>query len=173
MEKSKCLSGSINLSCPHIPVALFPSSHLNCILNVISYALSPVQSTSVARGCWFVTCLAWGSASLGHSHSPEPKPTGKLINTQAPYKGLVLDSLAQPHICLCLCLRSPLHPHTPGKNYSQHVWRNTLPRVTRAGKTGKAQALIKKAEQQSWIVQFQAGLRLWVIRLQVECIIFW
>lgn len=127
---------------PCAPVALFSSSHLNYILKVISYAFSPVQSTSVACGCWFVTCLAWGSASLGHSHSPELRPTGKLINTQAPYKGLVLSSMAQPHICLCLGPRSPLHPHTPGKNYSKHVWRNTLPRVTQAGNTGKTQALI-------------------------------
>lgn len=64
------------------------------VLKVISYAFSLVQSTSVARGCWFVTCLAWGSASLGHSHSPELRPTGKLINSQPPYKGLVLSSLA-------------------------------------------------------------------------------
>lgn len=59
-------------------------------------------SYAFACGCCFVTCLAWGSASLGHSHSPELKSTEKLINTQAPYKGLVLNSLAQPHICICL-----------------------------------------------------------------------
>lgn len=82
----------------------------NCILKVISYSFSLVQSTSVARGCWCVTCLGWGSASLGHSHSPELRPTGKLINTQASCNGLVLSSPAQPHICLCLGPRSPYIP---------------------------------------------------------------
>lgn len=87
----------------------------NCILKVISYAFSPVQSTSVACGCWWFTCLAWGSASLGHSHSPELRPTGKLINTQASCKGLLLSSLAQPHICLCLGPRSPYIPTHLGR----------------------------------------------------------
>lgn len=104
----KCLQMRIdgpwrNQSACLAPAVLSSYSHLNCIITVILYAFSPVQSTSVACGCWFVTCLAWGSASLGHSHSPEFKPTGKLINTQAPYQGLG-PQLPSPatHICPCL-----------------------------------------------------------------------
>lgn len=144
--------------------SLLPSSpsYLNCILKVISCAF--------ACGCWFVTCLAWGSASLGHSHSPELKPTEKLINTQAPYKGLVLDSLAQPHICLCLGPQVPLT--------SSHTWEELQPACLKKyppeGYPSRQNIGFDiKAEQQGWIVQFQAGLRLWVIRPQVECIICW
>lgn len=100
-NQSACLSPQ-TLVFPPLPSSPY---YLNCILKVISYAF--------ACGCWFVTCLAWGSASLGHSHSPELKPTVKLVNTQAPYKGLVLNSLALPHICLCLGPQVPLpSPHT-------------------------------------------------------------
>lgn len=122
-----------------------------------SYAFISVQSPSVAWGCWFVTCLARGSTCLGHSHSSGLRRTGKLINTQPPYKGLVLGSLVKPHICLCLEPRSHLHLRTPGKNYSQHVWRNAPSLTPIPGYQGhqyrKNTGFDIKAEQRSWIVQ--------------------
>lgn len=84
-KQSACLAPN-NLA-SLVSLLPFVYSQLNYILKVIFYTFSSVQSTSVACGCWFVICLAWGSASLGHSHSPELRPTGKLINTD-PLLGL-------------------------------------------------------------------------------------
>lgn len=71
---------------------------------------------------WCLSCWGEGGGVSQSRSFPSSRTKAlaiELINTQLPYKGLVLDSLAQPHICLRL---RPKVPHA-----SPHTWEELHP----------------------------------------------
>ena len=105
--------------------------------------------------------VSYPSASLGHSHTIEPRGQDGKAHKCPLQRSLVLNCTVHLHICLHF--EPPCPPDiqtTPGRNYSY----DSLPRVTLAWQYRKAQALIYFSAVGGWIGQIQA----WVMFRQSE-----